>query len=96
MYAGRGLPLVSAMLTIWNQITTKFYGRSVYGSYVIEGDADGENATRQKGDAAGEFQFAFRSGVAICVSWRRKERQFSSSLGLPQQPGSSAQFTGRS
>jgi hypothetical protein len=25
------------MLTIWNQITTKFYGRSVYGSYVIEG-----------------------------------------------------------
>ena len=37
MYAGRGLPLVSAMLTIWNQITTKFYGRSVYGSYVIEG-----------------------------------------------------------
>ena len=29
--------LVSAMLTIWNQITTKFYGRSVYGSYVIEG-----------------------------------------------------------
>jgi hypothetical protein len=35
MYAGRGLPLVSAMLTIWNQITTN--GRSVYGSYVIEG-----------------------------------------------------------
>jgi hypothetical protein len=23
------------MLTIWNQITTEFYGRSVYGSYVI-------------------------------------------------------------
>ena len=37
MYAGRGLPLVSAMLTIWNQITTKFYGRSDHGSYVIEG-----------------------------------------------------------
>jgi hypothetical protein len=84
MYAGRGLPLVSAMLTIWNQITTKFYGRSVYGSY------------RQKDDAAREFQFAFHSGLAICVSWRRKERQFSSSWGLPQRPGSSAQFTGRS
>ena len=24
------------MLTIWNQITTEFYGRSVYGSYVIQ------------------------------------------------------------
>jgi hypothetical protein len=24
------------MLIIWNQITTEFYGRSVYGSYVIE------------------------------------------------------------
>jgi hypothetical protein len=24
------------MLTIWNQITTEFYGRRLYGSYVIE------------------------------------------------------------
>jgi hypothetical protein len=23
-------------VTVWNQITTEFYGRSVYGSYVIE------------------------------------------------------------
>jgi hypothetical protein len=96
MYAGRGLPLVSAMLTIWNQIKTKFYGRSVYGSYVIEGAMLTVKTPRGKSDAAGEFQFAFRSGVAISVSWRRKERQFSSSWGLPQQPGSSAQFTGRS
>jgi hypothetical protein len=31
----------TAMLTvtIWNQITTEFFGRSVYGSYVIENDA---------------------------------------------------------
>jgi hypothetical protein len=26
-------------ITIWNQITTEFFGRSVYGSYVIENDA---------------------------------------------------------
>jgi len=26
-------------VTIWNQITTEFFGRSVYGSYVIENDA---------------------------------------------------------
>ena len=25
-------------VTIWNQITTEFFGRSVYGSYVIEND----------------------------------------------------------
>jgi hypothetical protein len=24
------------MVTVWNQITTEFYGRRVYGSYVIE------------------------------------------------------------
>jgi hypothetical protein len=24
------------MLTVWNQIITEFYGRRVYGSYVIE------------------------------------------------------------
>jgi hypothetical protein len=24
------------MLTIWNQITSEFYGRRIYGSYVIE------------------------------------------------------------
>jgi hypothetical protein len=23
-------------VTVWNQITTEFFGRSVYGSYVIE------------------------------------------------------------
>jgi hypothetical protein len=27
----------SNMLTIWNRITTEFYGRRIYGSYVIEG-----------------------------------------------------------
>jgi hypothetical protein len=32
MYAGAAS---INMLTIWNQITTEFYGRSVYGSYVI-------------------------------------------------------------
>ena len=26
-----------AMLTVWNQVTTEFYGRRVYASYVIEG-----------------------------------------------------------
>jgi hypothetical protein len=26
-------------VTIWNQITTEFFGRSVCGSYVIENDA---------------------------------------------------------
>jgi hypothetical protein len=24
------------MVTVWSQITTEFYGRRVYGSYVIE------------------------------------------------------------
>jgi hypothetical protein len=24
-------------VTVWNQITTEFFGRMVYGSYVIEG-----------------------------------------------------------
>ena len=24
------------MISVWNQITTEFYGRTVYGSYVIE------------------------------------------------------------
>jgi hypothetical protein len=25
-------------VSVWNQVTTDFYGRSVYGSYVIEND----------------------------------------------------------
>ena len=66
MYAGRGLPLVSAMLTIWNQITTKFYGRSVYGSYVIEGAMLTVKTPRgKKATPLGEFQFAFPGGAAI-------------------------------
>jgi hypothetical protein len=32
----RGSHYESNMLTIWNQITSEFYGRRIYGSYVIE------------------------------------------------------------
>jgi hypothetical protein len=32
----RGEVVESNMLTIWNQITSEFYGRRIYGSYVIE------------------------------------------------------------
>ena len=40
MYARRKLDYDARMLmvTVWNQITTEFYGRSVYGSYVIENE----------------------------------------------------------
>ena len=62
------------MLTIWNQITTKFYGRSVYGSYVIEGamltvkTPHGKKATHL-GNSNSHFL-----AERYCVSWRRKER----------------------
>jgi hypothetical protein len=37
MYARweRGYDAPMLMVTVWNRITTEFYGRSVYGSYVI-------------------------------------------------------------
>lgn len=46
---------ICGMLTVWNQITTEFYGRRVYGSYVIESETltvktpRGEKATRLGG-----------------------------------------------
>jgi hypothetical protein len=55
MYAGRGSFNICGMLTVWNQITTEFYGRRVYGSYVIESETltvktpRGEKATRLGG-----------------------------------------------
>jgi hypothetical protein len=43
-------------VTVWNPVTTDFYGRSVYGSYVIENDtiitvktSRGEKATQLRG-----------------------------------------------
>jgi hypothetical protein len=43
-------------VSVWNRVTTDFYGRSVYGSYVIENDtiitvktSRGEKATRLRG-----------------------------------------------
>jgi hypothetical protein len=43
-------------VTVWNRVTTDFYGRSAYGSYVIENDSiirvktpRGEKATQLRG-----------------------------------------------
>ena len=40
IYAHRELDYDPPMLvvTVWNRITTEFYGRSLYGSYVIENE----------------------------------------------------------
>jgi hypothetical protein len=44
------------IFTVWNRVTTDFYGRSAYGSYVIENDTiirvktpRGEKATQLRG-----------------------------------------------
>jgi hypothetical protein len=43
------------MLIVWNQITTEYYGRRVYGSYVIEDETltvktpRGEQGARLRG-----------------------------------------------
>jgi len=64
--------------------------RTIASNDRSHGGGVGKNLATQLGNSNSHFV------VAICVSWRRKERQFSSSWGLPQQPRSSAQFTGRS
>jgi hypothetical protein len=40
------------VVTIWNQVTTDFYGRSVRGSYVIENDTKITVKTRHSEKAA--------------------------------------------
>ncbi|MFZ0150930.1 MAG: hypothetical protein WAM72_21825, partial [Xanthobacteraceae bacterium] len=40
----------SNMLTVWNQITTEFYGRRIYAAYVIE---DGMLKVKTPGEEKG-------------------------------------------
>jgi hypothetical protein len=55
------------VVTIWNQVTTDFYGRSVCGSYVIENDTTITVKTphSEKAAQAPWFQPALASGTTI-------------------------------